>query len=92
MEALKGISDLSSGNGKIIEPAITEVETVAEEPLLGPVLPEAETEDDPYNLPITHEVTLEGNSASPTAYLHVLKDLYPVSSHALPDSRAECRH
>lgn len=47
-------------NGKKAEPAATEVETVIEEPLLGPVLPEAETEDDPYNLPITHEVTLEG--------------------------------
>ena len=31
-----------------------------EDILLGPVLPDA-VEEDPYNLPITHEVALEGN-------------------------------
>ena len=65
--ALKDVPAISSGNGKQIKPAITEEETILEEPLLGPVLPEAETEDDPFNLPITHEVTLEGKLLSFTS-------------------------
>ena len=35
-------------------------------PMVGPILDSAVTDDtvDPYNLPITHEVTLEGDSVA----------------------------
>lgn len=38
------------------------MESIEEEPIVGPVLgnEELEIDSDPYNLPITHEVTLEG--------------------------------
>lgn len=58
VDALNSVSAISETNGKESEPAVVEAEIVEEEPLMGPILPEAE--DDPYNLPITHEVTLEG--------------------------------
>ena len=48
----------------VVGPMPLAVEDAAETlalPLAGPIPPEAgDVEDDPYNLPITHEVTLEG--------------------------------
>lgn len=69
MEALKEMAGAET-NGReagVDAPASLErAETVEEEPVVGPVLPQAEeAEDDPYNLPISHEVTLEGTSFLP---------------------------
>ena len=48
--------------GEVVGPTPPAAEEAAEPlPLVGPIAPEAgDGEDDSYNLPITHEVTLEG--------------------------------
>ncbi len=61
VEALKDIPSANKENGQQGEPSVGDIQIVEEEPILGPVLLEdGEAEDDPYNLPITHEVALEG--------------------------------
>lgn len=63
VEALESISEADTNGDKAVsfEAKANEAEDIDEQgPILGPTLAETEAEDDPYNLPVTHEVTLEG--------------------------------
>ncbi len=50
---------------EVVGPLPPTEESVDAQTLVGPILPDAGAEDDPYNLPITHEVTLEGELPTP---------------------------